>query len=185
MKVGSTHRYAATPDVVFAMMTTPAVLTEKYTALGHRDLRMLEHTDHLGEVSLRSQRSVPMEVPGFAKRLLAPMNTVEQRDHWCAPDATNVRTGTWEVVAKGVPVSAGGTLRMAPGPGGTTIVEINGEVKCSLPLLGGKLASSVAGDVQRTLQAEEAFNDGSLAARKKPRARAKKSPAQRAPRGAT
>ena len=101
MKVGSTHRYAATPDVVFAMMTTPAVLTEKYTALGHRDLRMLEHTDHLGEVSLRSQRSVPMEVPGFAKRLLAPMNTVEQRDHWCAPDATNVRTGTWEVVAKG------------------------------------------------------------------------------------
>ena len=84
-----------------------------------------------------------------------------------------------------MPVSAGGTLRMAPGPGGTTIVEINGEVKCSLPLLGGKLASSVAGDVQRTLQAEEAFNDGYLAARKKPRARAKKSPAQRAPRGAT
>lgn len=165
MKVASTHQYAAPPDVVFAMMTTPEVLTEKYTALGHHDVHILEHTDDGGEVSVRSRRSVPMEVPGFAKKFLSPTNSVEQRDHWQPPAADGSRTGTWEVQAKGVPVSAGGALRLAPGAGRTTTVEITGEVKCSVPLLGGKLATFVGGDVQRTLDAEEQFNDGWLAAR--------------------
>ena len=167
MKVTSTHSYAAAPDVVFAMMTTPEVLIAKYTALGHRDTEILEHTSGHDAVSVRSRRSVPMEVPGFAKRFLSPMNTVEQRDHWGAPNATHSRSGTWEVQAKGVPVSAGGTLRLSPGPGRTTIVEITGEVKSSVPLVGGKLASFVGADVQRTLQAEEAFNDGHLASKKR------------------
>jgi hypothetical protein len=65
-----------------------------------------------------------------------------------------------------VPVSAGGTLRLTPGPRHTTIVEIAGEVKSSVPLVGGKLASFVGADVQRTLAAEEAFNDGYLVSRK-------------------
>ena len=43
MKVSSTHRYAASPDVVFAVMTAPDVLIEKYTALGHREVTILEH----------------------------------------------------------------------------------------------------------------------------------------------
>ena len=33
-----------------------------------------------------------------------------------------------------------------------------------MPLVGGKLASFIGVDVQRTLHAEEAFNDGYLAA---------------------
>ena len=156
------HTYAATPEVVFAAMTTPEVLTAKYTALGHHDIQILDHTIDDGAVTVRSRRSVPMEVPGFAKRFLSPMNTVEQRDHWLPPAADGARTGTWEVDARGVPVSAGGTLRLTPGAKGTTIVEIAGEVKCGLPLIGGKLASFVGGDVQRTLAAEETFNDGHL-----------------------
>ena len=109
MKVASTHQYAAPPDVVFAMMTTPEVLTEKYTALGHHDVHILEHSDDGGEVSVRSRRNVPMEVPGFAKKFLSPTNSVEQRDRWHAAAHDGSRSGTWEVQAKGVPVSAGGT----------------------------------------------------------------------------
>ena len=66
--------------------------------------------------------------------------------------------------AKGVPVAAGGTLRLMPDKNGTTTVEITGEVKSSVPLVGGKLALFVGVDVQRTLHAEEAFNDGNLSA---------------------
>jgi len=167
MQVSSTHTYAAKPEVVFATMTTPEVLTAKYTALGHKDIQILDHTVTGDEVTVRSRRSVPMDVPGFAKRFLSPMNTVEQRDHWQPAVADGTRTGTWEVDARGVPVSAGGALRLAPGPKGTTVVEISGEVKCSLPLVGGKLASFVGGDVQRTLAAEEAFNDQHLATAKR------------------
>jgi hypothetical protein len=165
VKVGSTHTYAAPPDVVLTMMTDPDVLAAKYTALGHRDVRITEHRVDAGAVTVASRRSVPMDVPGFAKRFLSPMNAVEQRDHWDAPADDGSRSGTWEVRAKGVPVTVGGTLRLTPRPGRTTVVEIAGEVTSPVPLVGGKLADLVAGDVRRTLTAEEGFNDAHLAGR--------------------
>jgi hypothetical protein len=165
MKVSSTHTYAAPPDVVFTMMTDPDVVTAKYTALGHRDIRITAHDIEGDAVTLGSRRGVPMDVPGFAKRFLSPVNTVEQRDHWDPPGADGARTGTWQVSAKGVPVSVGGTLRITPGPKRTTVVEVSGEVTCSVPLVGGRLAAFVGGDVQRTLHAEEVANDGYLADR--------------------
>jgi len=166
MKVASVHTYAAPPDVVFAMMTTPDVLTAKYTALGHENVQVLEHTVRAGTVSVRSRRTVPMEVPGFARRFLSPKNTVEQHDQWNKAGEDQVRTGTWEVTARGVPVTVGGTLRLTPGAGRTTTVEIRGEVSSSVPLLGGKIASFVGADVERTIHAEEQFNDAHLAAAK-------------------
>ena len=63
-----------------------------------------------------------------------------------------------------MPVKVGGDLRLAPAAKGTTVVEITGEVSCSVPLLGGKLAAFVGSDVQRTLTAEEQFQEGHLAA---------------------
>lgn len=162
MNVHSTHTYAAAPDAVLAMMTDPEVLTAKYASLGHRDITIVEHTVDGGAVTVRSRRNVPMDVPGFAKRFLSPMNSVEQFDRWDPPAPDRSRTGTWKVSAKGVPVSVGGTLRITPGPKKTTVVEIDGEVASSVPLVGGKLAGFVGGDVQRTLADEEAFNDGYL-----------------------
>jgi hypothetical protein len=165
MHVSSSHRYAASPDVVFEMMTDPDVLVAKYEELGHRDVVITGPTADGDGLTVGSRRDVPMDVPGFAKRFLSPMNTVEQTDRWEAPDADGSRGGTWEVTARGVPVSVGGTLRIAPDAGGTTLVEVVGEVTSSIPLVGGKLADLVGGDVERTLVAEEAFNDGYLAER--------------------
>jgi hypothetical protein len=167
MNVHSTHTYAASPDAVLAMMTDPDVLTLKYTALGHRDITILEHTVDGGAVTVHSRRNVPMDVPGFAKRFLSPMNSVEQHDRWKPPSRDGSRTGSWKVNAKGVPVSVGGTLRITPGTKKTTVVEITGEVSSSIPLVGGKLANFIGGDVQRTLAAEEAFNDQYLARSKR------------------
>ncbi|MEZ5274273.1 MAG: DUF2505 domain-containing protein [Ilumatobacteraceae bacterium] len=173
MKVVSMHTYAAPPDVVFEAMTDPAVLAEKYAALGHRNIEIIEHSVSRTGVAVHSRREVPMEVPGFARRLLSPTNTVEQHDRWGAAAADGTRTGTWEVAARGVPVKVGGTLHLAPAPGGT-VVEIHGDVSSSVPLIGGKLASFIGHDVERTMHAEEAFNDEYLsrvAPKPKPRRR--------------
>jgi hypothetical protein len=162
MKVASRHTYAAPPDEVFAAMTSPEVLAQKYRSLGHRDVEIVEHVDGDDGTRVRSRRRVPMDVPGFAKRFLKPLNTVEQTDVWTPPTKRGERHGTWTVSASGVPVSVGGTLHLAPVRGGATLVEIEGEVTCSLPLVGGRLASFVGGDVERTMHAEEAFNDAHL-----------------------
>jgi hypothetical protein len=158
MKVHSTHTYAATPERVLTVMTDPDVLHRKYEALGHRDVHVVDHVVADGEITVRTRRSVPMTVPGFAKRFLAPMNDVEQIDHWNAAGPDGVRTGTWQVTARGVPVSVGGTLRLAPDGHGATVVDIDGEVRSSVPLVGGKLADHVGHDVERTMEAEESFN---------------------------
>ncbi len=164
MKVSSTHTYAAPPEEVFRMMTDPDVLSAKYEELGHQAIRITDYAVNAGAVTVASRRSVPMDVPGFAKRFLSPMNAVQQRDRWDAPATDNSRTGTWRVNATGVPVDVGGTLRLTPGKKKrTTLVEITGEVTCSVPIVGGKLAGFVGGDVQRTLTAEEDFNDSYLA----------------------
>ncbi len=144
-------------------MTTPGVLVEKYTALGHQDVKIVEHTEHAGVVRVTSRRKVPMEVPGFAKRFLNPLNTVEQTDEWQPATAKGERHGTWKVSASGVPVSVGGILHLVAAGKGHTLVEITGEVACSIPFVGGKLASYVGADVERTMSAEEQFNDGYLA----------------------
>ena len=164
MHVSSSHTYAAPPDVVFEMMTDPDVLVAKYEALGHRNVVITGSEADGDGLTVGSRRDVPMDVPGFAKRFLSPMNTVEQTDRWAAPGADGSRAGTWEVSARGVPVTVGGTLRIVPGDDGT-IVEVAGEVSSSIPLVGGKLADFVGGDVERTLAAEETFNDGYLAKR--------------------
>lgn len=163
MKVESRHTYDAAPAAVFAAMTTPDVLVEKYTALGHQDITITDSSQTGGVLRVTSRRKVPMEVPGFAKRFLNPLNTVEQTDEWQAPSAKGERHGTWKVVASGVPVSVGGTLHLVAAGKGRTLVEITGDVTCSIPLVGGKLAAYVGGDVERTMRAEEAFNDGYLA----------------------
>ena len=163
MKANSIHTYAATPAVVFAAMTTPDVLTEKYTTLGHKDVTITDRTETEGVVRITSKRKVPMEVPGFAKRFLNPLNTVEQTDEWQPATAKGERHGTWKVSASGVPVSVGGTLHLLAAAKGRTLVEITGDVTCSIPLVGGKLAAYVGADVERTMRAEDDFNDSYLA----------------------
>jgi uncharacterized protein YndB with AHSA1/START domain len=168
MIVNCRHTYAAPPDAVFAAMTSDAVLREKYAALGHRDVEIIEHAEREGGVRVHSRRGVPMQVPGFARRFLSPVNTVVQIDEWEAPGSDGTRHGTWRVSARGVPVQAAGTIQLSPSAGQQTVVEVRGEVTCSIPIVGGKLAAFVGADVERTVHAEEDFNDGHLASAPRP-----------------
>lgn len=166
MKVASTHTYAAAPEVVFEAMTSPDVMVAKYRALGHLDVRIVEHTERAGIISIRSRRGVPMEVPGFARRFFDSVNVVDEHDEWDPPTPDGSRWGIWQISARGVPVTTGGQLRLGPTPNGLgTIVELTGDVTCPMPIVGGRIASFVGEDVERTLHAEEAFLDGYLAER--------------------
>ncbi len=163
MKVAPRHASSAPPAKVFAAMSTSDVLIEKYTSLGHQDVKLAEQTEAAGVVRVTSKRKEPMEVPGFAKRFLSPINTVEQTDEWQPATANGERHGTWKVSATGVPISVGGTLHLIAAAKGHTVVEIAVEVSCSIPFVGGKLVSYVGADVERTIRAEEEFNDTHLA----------------------
>jgi hypothetical protein len=163
MKVASNHVYAATPEVVFGLMTSPEVMVAKYLALGHQDVKIVEHTERVGITSIRSRRGVPVDAPGFARRFFDPVTVVDQHDEWDPPLPDGTRWGIWQVSARGVPVTAGGQLRLGPTPDGRrTVVEVTGEVNCPMPIVGGRIASFVGSEVERRAAEESAFLDGYL-----------------------
>ncbi len=166
MKVASTHTYAAPPEVVFEAMTSPDVMVAKYRALGHLDVKIVEHTERAGIISIRSRRGVPMDVPGFARRFFDSVNVIDQHDEWDPATPDGSRWGIWQISARGVPVTTGGQLRLGPTADSMgTIVELTGDVTCPMPIVGGRIAAFVGDDVERTVRAEESFLDGYLADR--------------------
>lgn len=163
MKVASTHLYSAPADVVFDVMTSPDVVVAMYAALGHVDVKVIEHSECAGITSVRSRRGVAMDVPLFAKRFFDPVNVVDQHDEWDPPMPDGSRWGIWQVSARGVPVTAGGQMRLGPTPDGRgTVVEMSGEVTCPMPIVGSRIATLVGDEVERTMHATEAFLDGYL-----------------------
>jgi hypothetical protein len=156
MQYRKVHSYTHSPDEVLAALTDFDVMKAKYEALGHTEVSLVERTEHEGAVTVTTKRTVPLDVPGFAKKVLKPTNTVIQTDAWEAPDANGVRHGHFTVEAKGVPVTVGGALTLAPaGEGAEQTIDLT--VTCKVPLIGGKIADFVGGDARKAVDHDGTF----------------------------
>jgi hypothetical protein len=164
VQLTATHTYAHPVEEVFAVLTDFEAVRAKYEALGHtevEEVRREEGGD--GSVTLVTRRVVPLEVPGFAKKVLSPKQNVTQTDEWSPADADGGRTGSFRVEAKGTPVQLQGVLHLAPdgtaGCTNTTTITI----ECKLPLVGGKIADLVAKDARRAVDHEQTWMTQRLA----------------------
>lgn len=158
MEFSATHTYPRAAATVFAVLTDFDRVREKYEALGHGDVELISREeDEVGGVTLVTRRVVPLELPGFAKKVLSPRQSVTQTDTWSAPATDGVRTGTFAAVAKGTPVQVHGTMRLAPNGARrcTNITDVT--VDCKIPLIGGKIAGFVAGDTRRAVDHEQTW----------------------------
>lgn len=157
MKYATSRRFDRSVDEVIAAVTDFAVVKAKYEALGHRDVELLSREEGAdGSITVSTKRVIPLDVPGFAKKVLKPSNTSIQVDRWSAPDATGGRSGTFSVDAKGVPVDVAGTMRLEPTADGCDY-RIEVEVTCKVPLIGGKIADFVGGDARKAVDHDLAF----------------------------
>jgi uncharacterized protein DUF2505 len=166
MEFSATHTYQRPAAKVFAVLTDFDSVREKYEALGHGDVELISREqDEEGGVTLVTRRVVPLELPGFAKKVLSPRQSVTQTDTWFAPDTDGVRTGTFAAVAKGTPVQVHGTMRLAPSGARrcTNITDVT--VDCKIPLIGGKIAGFVAGDTRRAVDHEQTWISDNVAKR--------------------
>lgn len=162
MDVHGSHTYGASVDAVVAMLADPAATAAKYESMGHRDIEVLECAEADGTLRIRTKRVVDVDVPGFAKKVLKPTNTLVQTDVWRA-GAGGGWEGTFDVDLHGSPVQMSGTMRLVPGDGSCTH-EVTIDVQVKVPIVGGRIADWAGkNDVRRTLDAEYAFGDGWLA----------------------
>ena len=101
--------------------------------------------DTSAEFTATTERTVPAErVPDIARKFVGNGVAMTQMDTVSAPAAT-------EVKVNGVPVSAQATQKLTP-EGEQTRLDVNGEVSCSIPLVGKKIAAAAEPQVGRVLK---------------------------------
>jgi hypothetical protein len=156
------YLYYAAPDVVFGMLTDPEYLRPKLEATGALKYDVVEcDATPDGGFRLVTQRTVEADIPGFAKKVFKPVNALTQIEDW-QPASDGVRVGTWRIETTGVPVSTGGATRLEVASNGA-VHHIEGKVKVSVPLIGGRLERFVFDQAKKTMDTEHSFGQAWLA----------------------
>lgn len=155
-KLAARDVYDAPPDKVFATFCDENFVRAKYAALRYPEFDVLECTSSDAGATIKTRRLVPANVPSFAKKLFGETTEMIQTDTWGPADSSGRRSGTWVIEVPGKPVGAKGTIVLEPTASGS-VVTIDGELKASVPLIGGKLEGFAGGEAQKTLGDEYTF----------------------------
>ncbi|MGO8877695.1 MAG: DUF2505 domain-containing protein [Acidimicrobiales bacterium] len=167
MELNGSHTYDASVDAVLTMLGDADVTVAKYESMQHRDVKVLECERKGGSLRVVSSRVVDVDLPGFAKRVLKPTNTMRQSDEWTRVH-DDLWEGTFDVEVQGAPIHISGTMKLTP-RGGETIHDVKLRVDVKVPIIGGRIADWAGkGDVRRSLDGEFSFNDGWLRAHPRP-----------------
>lgn len=155
--------YDHSPQDVFALISTGAFQLEIISHIGGKDGEVIEQTvSPDGGVKVVTRQRTGIELPGFAKRLIPANTTVTQTYEWGPPAEDGSRKGTWTADIKGGPISMGGPTELRAAESGAVHV-FEGEVRASVPLVGGKLESFALDNFHRELERTAQFTADRLA----------------------
>jgi uncharacterized protein YndB with AHSA1/START domain len=161
MRMSLEHHYDADVETVFALITDPGFVERKYVAIGGKDVAVDRADGDGGGCEVVTKRTVTVDLPGFAKRVMKPSNTAIQTETWDAPDAGR-RVCHYQVDVQGMPSSVTGTVTLRADGDGTR-QAIEADVKVSIPLLGGKLEKFAIETGKTDLDAQAEFTRAELA----------------------
>lgn len=161
MELTETHHFDERADAVIDVFATEEAVRARYEGMGHREVEVQRVDRGDGTLTVTSRRVVEVDLPGFARKVLAPTNTMTQTDTWVK--GTDGWSGTFAVEVAGAPVQLSGTMRLLDAGGGADYtVTLSMSVK--VPLVGGKIADWVGkNDARTTLRGEFAATDAWLA----------------------
>lgn len=152
-KFSVSYDIPADVETAYAAITGGSWATGKAAALNDESQVVSREVGAGGAVTLVVTRKLPDGIPGFLQKFLPADGKVTQTDTW-APAKDGSRTGTWKADTPGSPVKVGGTMRLEPSGAGCAYV-VEGEIKASIPLIGGK-AEDIAVGMTKKLTASEA-----------------------------
>src|SRR5262245_12561849 len=161
MEFTDSHQFSAPVDAVWAMFRDPKSHIAKFEQMGHRDIEVLESDGDDDRFHIKVRRVVTVDLPGFAKRVLKPNNTVTTTDDW-QRNADGTCTGEQLVETEGAPVKISATTKLEP-EGDDTLYSVRVQLDVKVPLIGGKLADWAKGSVREQLDHEFGAGDRWLA----------------------
>ncbi|HEY9468817.1 MAG TPA: DUF2505 domain-containing protein, partial [Propionibacteriaceae bacterium] len=97
-----------------------------------------------------------------------PQLTVNDEIVWADPSSDGSRSGTVTMTVLGQPVTFKGGIRLSPGGRGS-VVDVRGNLKVAIPLLGRKLEEAAAPAVMAGYRTQQEVGDRWLARSASPR----------------
>jgi Protein of unknown function (DUF2505) len=143
---------------VFAAFVDETYLRDRLAVLGGKDAALEAFDKRDGTTSYQLRQGVPAEhLPSVARGLLGGDLVITRAEAWTEAGYT----GTAEVTMHGVPGRLDGTITLADDGGGTKLT-LMGQVKVSIPLMGGKIEAVIVEQVAALLDKETEFTDAWL-----------------------
>jgi hypothetical protein len=148
--------YPASLDDLWAVFSQPDYPERKYRTLGATGFQLLRFSagPELIEVELERRTRVPLcQIPGWARGFVASEQTLTHYSQWRRL-STDRAAADLRITLAGAPVSVHGTGAIAELSPGRTRMTLQFEVTCRLPLVGGRVAHLVAGQIRQALDAD-------------------------------
>lgn len=164
MKIAIDHHYDCDVETVFALISDPDFIVRKLTAIGGRDVSADKADNGEGGLEVVTRRTVDVDLPGFAKKVVQPIQSAVQTETWSAPGAGGARSCSFSVEAQGAPGRIWGTHTLSPASDGGSDHHIDIEIKVSIPLVGGKIEGLAADTARADLAEQFDYTDKELAA---------------------
>lgn len=159
MRFEHTMRYDASPEEVFAMLGEEA-FRERVCQAQHVTECTVTAGGGGGTMSVVVDQKRPSKgIPSFAQKFVGDSIHIRQAEEWSSP--TDARL---ELTVPGKPARLSGTITLRP-DGGGTVETVSGDLKVSIPLVGGKIEVLVAELFEHALQSEERIGKAWLADR--------------------
>jgi hypothetical protein len=151
-------------DEVYATIVDPDYLRARLKQIGGPGAALLEHTADVEGARYRLRHGVDAKnMPSMVRHVMPGDHiTIERTEQWTRQDSGNY-LGDVQVAMPGTPAFAAGGMRLRDLPDGGSELNVKADVTVSLPLIGGKIESMVAGQLQNLLAEETAFTQQWLA----------------------
>ncbi len=162
VKVRLEHDYAADVETVYALISDPGFIERKYVAIGGRDVAVDRSEADGGGCEVVTKRTISVDLPGFAKKVLTPSQTAIQVERWEPATSSGERVCRYTVDAQGAPSRIEGVHRLVPtGSGCHHTIDI--DAKINIPLIGGRLEKLAADQGSEDIAKQFAYTDEALA----------------------
>jgi hypothetical protein len=161
MDISSHLDFAAPPAEVYAMMTDQRYLEEVCVASDSISY-------HVSAAGSTTQTSRTLPAPESAARFTGPQLTVNDEIVWGDLSSDGSRSGTVTMTVLGQPVTFKGGIRLSPGGRGS-VVDVRGDLKVAIPLLGRKFEEAAAPAVMAGYRTQQEVGDRWLARSSSPR----------------
>ena len=144
--------YSATPEQVMAMLQDPDYINERATSTGSLTVSHTRGDGPEGGIDLVIVRTLPADMPSYARSIVGDTLTVTEHQAWNRPTATGCH-GDFEVKFS-APLTFNGTVVMSFDGASTTVVT-SGEFKAAVPFVGGKVERLALEQTERYLGKEQ------------------------------